>query len=167
MKPKTGRKGIGHKGQAALEYLMTYGWAILIILAILVVIGTFVWPQITQAQSSESCAVTLPFQCVSGYYSIDKGGNLTLRLQNIGTTRYLVNATQCGIDAPVTVISPEKSLTAGNYVDLTFNCASKVDPNAVAGKDTFKEDVSITYYPPEGKEMYTKVQRISLVVKYK
>ena len=166
-KPIRGGKKV-RRGQAALEYLMTYGWAILIILAILVVIGTFVWPQITQAQSAESCAVTLPFQCVTGYYSIDHNGNLTLRLQNVGTTRFLINATQCG-DAAVVPVVPEKSLTAGGYVDLNFNCAASKNFNsaAVSGKDVFKETVSITYYPPEGKDLYTKMQQISLIVRYK
>lgn len=152
-------KIVRKRGQAALEYLLTYGWAILIILAIMAVLVYLVRPQ-----QVEMCAAALPFQCKTDYVKIKTDGNLTLRLENIGATKYVINETKCG--TKVTVL-PNIVLSPGSNVVLYFNCTNKIVGTPVAGKDIFKDDddVSFVYYP-YGEQDFTKVQQIDLVVKY-
>lgn len=149
----------GKKGQAALEYLMTYGWALLIILAIMAVLVYLVKPQ-----QVEACNVALPFQCEPDHYKIKGDGNLTLRLNNMGTTRYVITETKCG--TKTTALS-NVVLSPGSNVILYFNCTNKVTGTHVAGKDVFKDDddISFVYYPEDNAD-FTKVQLIDIVVKY-
>jgi hypothetical protein len=147
------------RGQAALEYLMTYGWAILVILAVLSILLYVVRPQ-----AVETCNVALPFQCIPDYYKIDSTGNLTLRLKNVGTTRLAINYTKCGNS--ITSFSPAKILSAGGEIDLSFNCSAELAKmgQVTPGKDVFKSTLEVGYYPSESPE-YFKITTIDIGVK--
>lgn len=147
------------KGQAAMEYLMTYGWAILIVLAIMAILIYMVRPQ-----QMETCNVAVPLQCEPEHYTVDTSGNLTIRIKNMGTVSYSIISSKCGTN--VYNYNPPLFLSPAGYVDVYFNCTGKVESNAVPGKDVFKEAVSITYYPTDA-QTFTKTQQIEVVVKYK
>ncbi|MEM2174907.1 MAG: hypothetical protein QXI58_04715 [Candidatus Micrarchaeia archaeon] len=149
------------KGQAALEYLMTYGWAILVVLAIISILIYVVRPQYV-----ETCNVALPFQCVPEYYKIDTNGNLTLRLRNVGTTRFVINSTKCGNSVKV-YGKEDKILASGGTVDLEFNCSEEVKKmgTVTPGKDIFKTTLEITYYP-YGSPEYSKKINIEVGIKF-
>jgi hypothetical protein len=148
------------KGQAAMEYLMTYGWAILIVLAIMGILVYLVRPQ-----QVESCNVALPFQCEQNKYTINSSQILKLSLVNLGSIAYNITTAKCGSSTTNlnTVITP------GSNATLNISCAgstniipsSQVQP----GKDVFKDTISITYYPV-GSPEFQKTQQIEIVVKY-
>jgi len=146
------------KGQAAMEYLMTYGWAILIVLAI---IGILVY--LVRPQQVESCNVALPFQCEQNKYAINSSQIVKLSLVNLGSIAYNITNAKCGSSTSTlnTVITP------GSNATLTINCAGSTNiiTNPQAGKDVFKDTISITYYPV-GSPDFQKTQQIEIVVKY-
>ena len=76
-------------GQASLEYLLTYGWALL---AVLVAIGALAY--FTGGFGSwapDTCTVTPPFACVEAKAQED--GTILLGIQNGGEDLGLVNLT--------------------------------------------------------------------------
>jgi hypothetical protein len=156
-----GRIGKRSRGQAAMEYLMTYGWAILIVLAIMGVLIYLVRPQ-----KVESCNVGVPLQCEPEHYIIDRTGNLTIRLTNIGSVRYIIQNTTCA-NSTYTYPGANLSLSAGGGVDVYFNCSASpsLNPTATAGRDTFQQTVDITYYPADAPA-FIKAQKIDVVVRY-
>lgn len=149
----------GKKGQAALEYLLTYGWAILLVVAIIAILLTVV-----TVPKFENCYIATPFQCEKGFYRIQTDGNLTIEIKNFDTTTYEVNSTVCG--SKTTSLS-DVSLPAGGSTVLYFNCTNKVPASVTRGKDFFKDngDVYFTYYPV-GRPEFAKVQYIQIQVAY-
>ncbi|GEM_PF-3285199 len=75
-----------NKGQSALEYLMTYGWAVI---AILVVIGLLYWLTSQQASSQANCATGFPNVSIIAN-SLTKTG-LQMQLVN-GTGKSITSA---------------------------------------------------------------------------
>jgi hypothetical protein len=154
------------RGQAAMEYLMTYGWAILIVLAIMGILVYLVKPQ-----QVESCNIATPLQCETERYIVDTAGNLNITIANIGSVGYYITNTTCAGKLKNYNVSGDAgfSLPAGGDANVYFNCSNS--PNlvstAVSGKDTFHEsNLTITYYPV-GSPAFAKTQVIEVVVKYK
>ncbi|MCX8202329.1 MAG: hypothetical protein N3G74_00775 [Candidatus Micrarchaeota archaeon] len=146
------------KGQAAMEYLMTYGWAILIVLAIMGILVYLVRPQ-----QVETCQVTTPFQCEQDKYTINSSNFVKISLRNLGAVAYNISSVQCGtkVDPAGVIITP------GSSGVLTFNCASSSSAlqSPQPGKDTFKDKLIIKYYPV-GSPEFIKTQEIEIVVRY-
>ncbi len=116
-----------NKGQSALEYLMTYGWAVI---AILVVIGLLYW--LTTAQPTTTCSgfSNLPIT----NKKLDATG-LSLELTN-GTGRALSglvvdgNFTQAGVTSPAS--SASTTLASGEKKTVTISKALSAGEVAVA-----------------------------------
>ena len=71
------------KGQAALEFLMTYGWAILIVLVIL---ASLFFLGVFNSKTTNVCQIPAPFICQD--VKAGSGGiNIILSAQNINTAR--------------------------------------------------------------------------------
>lgn len=83
------------KLQSAMEYLTTYGWAILIIGIALVVIFSL-FPQTTQSQE---CILPAGFSCLN--YFMAQNGMLQLNL--LQATQYPIQITAVGCSNPETV----------------------------------------------------------------
>lgn len=152
------------KGQAAMEYLMTYGWAILVVLAIMAVLVVLVRPQ-----QIPTCQISggTELQCSQGPYVVDATtGNMSIKVQNIGGVRYIVTQTTCGSNAAYVYPSPGLSLTPGSGSDVFFDCTGLVDPNAVVERDMFKESLTFTYYPADSPT-FTTSRAIEIVSPYK
>ncbi|MEN9626747.1 MAG: hypothetical protein RL557_1075 [archaeon] len=119
------------KGQAAMEFLMTYGWAILaavIAIGVLAYFGVFTPGKYT----SGNALVTAPFY-VNAWNA--KTGGVTLELQNNGGETYeiqSVDVANCGTD------STKVNVTASSKTTKTIACT------LVAG-DSFKGDITINY----------------------
>jgi hypothetical protein len=94
-------------------------------------------------------------------------GKLTIRLKNIGTTRFVINYTKCG-DIILLQGTPgnEKILPAGGEVDLVFNCSKELARmgKVTPGKDVFKATVEFGYYP-FGAIDYSKTTTIDVAIK--
>ena len=154
---------VTRKGQAAMEYLMTYGWAILIVLAIMGILVYLVRPQ-----QIESCNIAMPFQCQQEKFRIDSTQNLSVSLLNLGSIAYVITNTTCPAvgDNKITYIYPNGlEITPGSSKTVYFNCSmsSNAISNPTVGKDAFKDTVLITYYPL-GSPEFVKSQQLEIVV---
>ena len=81
------------KGQAAMEFLMTYGWAILaavIVIAVLASFGVFS----PSKYVPQTCVISAPFGCVKNQIAASDGGDtITLVITNGGGEDLYVNST--------------------------------------------------------------------------
>jgi len=126
------------RGQAAMEFLMTYGWAILaaiIAIGVLAYFGVFSPGQYI----GSSAIVTAPFyanawnvDATSVNIELQNNGGETLVIERIALTD-LNGADSC------TAIGQQLPLNSGNTAAYSITCQG-----LVAG-ETFKADVSITY----------------------
>lgn len=122
------------KGQAAMEFLMTYGWAILaavIAIGVLAYFGVFSPGKYTTGTS----IVTPPFYVNA--WNAKASAGVTLELKNNGGETYnitSVTVTNCGSNADSTII------TTGSSSTLTIICS----PVLTEGNN-FKGDITIIY----------------------
>jgi len=100
------------KGQAAMEYLMTYGWALLIII---VVTAIFVG-LIMNLQAPERCDFTTPGLICNNPLPVIAGDNINVRLGN-GMQRK-INVTGIGCYPDVSAGASDAE-TAGAIKDVT------------------------------------------------
>ena len=157
--PKKGAKQVKNSnkhskyGQAAMEYLMTYGWAILVVLTIIAILAFVVRPQ-----PIETCQVQTPFECVPGSYVLTQTTDtLIVTVKNSGWEQIQLLQTACGYDdVNKTYVNPTpanwatagaKNLSVGESFNLKFNCTGKTDSYAKIGQDVFQSEVYVTYYP--------------------
>ena len=127
------------KGQAAMEFLMTYGWAILaaiIAIGVLAYFGVFSPGKYTTG----STVVNPPFYANSWNVQADIGGagsGIILELRNNGGEDFeiqSVDVTNCGTFATPTTIA------TGALQAFTIDCTG-----ALTEGDSFKGDITITY----------------------
>ena len=114
------------KAQSAMEYLMTYGWAILIIavvLAALFELGVF-----GTGGTPQACIAQAGFICASPVFSATSGGsNITFQFgQNTGQTFYSVNVFVAQEGETLTsgsanVIGVPLNMTGGGSTDVSGN----------------------------------------------
>lgn len=122
------------KGQAAMEFLMTYGWAILaavIAIGVLAYFGVF-----SPGKYVTGNAVVNPPFYVNAQ-NVKSSAGITLELKNNGGEDYRILSvviSGCGTDSTATPI------TAGSTAAVTVVC----NPVLTEG-NTFKGDITITY----------------------
>jgi len=133
------------KGQGAMEYLMTYGWAILVV----IIVGVVLWqmgvfnPGASTAASFSGFGAVKPVEwlCAPGAGATD---TVTVVLTNgaggqITSANITVGAADA-VCAPTTVAKGE-----------TSTCTiANVDCDAEASGDRFEVDVSLGYVSPTG-----------------
>ena|SRR3989338_8801529 len=133
------------KSQAAMEFLMTYGWAILIVL---VAIGAlFALGVFSGSSSPNTCQIEPPFNCLD---SKSTGGtNIVLQVGSLNSIKEVkaedvtmtVNGVIC-INNPVGFTAPgsgaASTLLPGGKIDITCNPGLDVD-------EKFNGEISITY----------------------
>ena len=127
------------KSQAAMEFLMTYGWAILVVLAAIAALAYFgvLSPEKFLPQK---CILQPGLACVSNKVETDK---VTLVISNgLGRT-LVINSIQAG-DCEKTGLTEE--MLSGK--DHTFVMDTKVGGGVCANgpsKDKFKADITLKY----------------------
>jgi len=168
MPKKAGIKSKDNKnskhGQAAMEYLMTYGWAILVVLAIVAILAFVVRPT-----TPESCQVAPPFECMPGAYVIYKDNStLVVSLKNTGREMLKILSTACAYEnnSYVGLMDINKGLSVGEIYNLQFNCTAKADPAARIGEDIYQGDIFIKYNPRLTDPSMVKTTTIRIVTKY-
>ncbi|MEA2036068.1 MAG: hypothetical protein U9O94_01060 [Nanoarchaeota archaeon] len=128
------------KGQAAMEFLMTYGWAILVVL---VAIGALAYFGVLSPDKF------LPEKCV-----ISSGSGLFCANFNVATASDdIVLLIKNSLSDPVTITgggstlgtlctqdAGDVAIAADADASVTFSCAG-----GIASGDKIKEDVSISY----------------------
>ena len=143
------------KGQAAMEFLMTYGWAILVVL---VAIGALAYFGVLSPGKflPESCVIAPGFSCED--FKIGADGSATVIIKNgakatLTSVGVLIGAV-AGVCAPVTV-------SVGSITTCTW-AAAALTPGTAG--DRFKSTVSLTYTEQGSTIAHTKTG--DLVVKY-
>jgi len=155
-------------GQAALEYLMTYGWAIVVVLAIIAILAFIVRPQ-----PVETCQIQPPFECIPGAYAVYKSNDtLVISLKNSGYEQIKLVQTACGYNGTaytnlMDVVGPSgKLLSVGDVYNLQFNCTGITESTAKIGQDVFQGDVYILYYPRASDTTLIKTTSVRIAAKY-
>jgi hypothetical protein len=130
------------KGQAAMEFLMTYGWAILVVLA---AIGALAYFGVLSPDRflPDKCTATPPFSCTA--YKVQGGGvtnDVTLFLSNSAGVDMsaLSVALTCETAAGTAVAGAPTTLQNGQAGNFTFSCAA--DPTTGL---RWKGNYTITY----------------------
>lgn len=133
------------KGQAAMEFLMTYGWAILVVLA---AIGALAYFGVLSPDRflPEKCTLPAGMACIDFAYS---NGEFTLVLQNSGgfdMTGVTVDVDGVGC---VETATGNTTLTDGQQENYVVNCTPS------SGK--FKGDIVVAYTNLQTGLEHTKV----------
>ncbi len=152
------------KGQAAMEFLMTYGWAILVVL---IAIGALVYFGVLSPERfvQDSCTLTPPFSCSqlgdfvalgaatsNVKFQVQNGAGSTVTIQ--GVTLTPSDGTTC---SRVDVVS---SITDGGKSEFVFTCGGL---NAQTPKGTkIKGDISMTYSLAGGSYNQTSSGKIAV-----
>jgi len=129
------------KGQAAMEFLMTYGWAILAAIIVIAVIAIYFRPS---NLVQNSVMVTSPFYGVGVTFSATQ---IQIEVKNNGGEDITTSAATLSFNSPSGGVCDSATgvgaLSAGSTQILTFaNC------NLNAG-DTVNADVVISYTRPD------------------
>lgn len=139
------------KGQAAMEFLMTYGWAILVVLAAIGALAYFGVLSPDRFMPSK-CLVSGGFSCVE--YKLDDTANeARIYLQNnLGVDADYVNVTaknKAGNDCTVTGGDLENVNNGAKTTVITFtNCN-------LQNSSSFNGDITVTYKKSQETETHT------------
>lgn len=131
---------MGRRGQAAMEFLMTYGWAILaaiIAIGVLAYFGVFTPGKYVGG----TAIVNAPFYVNA--WNIQAGlstdGGVVLELRNNGGESFEIQSVEvagCGTD------STSLNVSASALQSVTVNCAGGT---GLTAGETFKGDITIKY----------------------
>jgi len=127
-----------NKAQAAMEFLMTYGWAILVVL---VAIGALAYFGVLSPEKllPEKCIVATGsgLFCDKNLVTADAAGDkITMRLKNINTDPIVIKSIVVGTTC--TDAAVDTPIAAEGTADVVITCA-----NLAAGK--LKADLTIQY----------------------
>jgi len=138
----------GKKAQAAMEFLTTYGWAILILIIVIVALanlGVFRSPS-----TPNTCSVSAPFACsdiiidnssTTASTTVSVRSNITLKANNVASASiagFRVNSGQCTQGAGNALFSGTFQGNGDNVITLTCNDGS------VGNKEIGEVDVTYT-----------------------
>ncbi|MDE1856639.1 MAG: hypothetical protein KGH98_00985 [Candidatus Micrarchaeota archaeon] len=108
--------------QSAMEYLMTYGWAILILGVVLAALyATGLLSPSTLVQNT--CSFQAPFACL--YSSLSISGVLTINVEQSSASPINVTAIGCNSNGTVTnmqSISPANAIPISGNLTFTVSC---------------------------------------------
>ncbi|MDE1865872.1 MAG: hypothetical protein KGH94_04520 [Candidatus Micrarchaeota archaeon] len=138
-------RGRERSSQSAIEFLMTYGWAIVAVtvaLGVLYSLGIFGFG----ANSTSGCAVLAGFSCTKPV--LYSSGSMTIGFGQVGGTK-TITATGCSSNstAPTAWETTSITLQSGQVSNLTFQCPG------FQGKQlgsTYQGTLWIQYYGPSG-----------------
>jgi len=140
------------KGQAAMEFLMTYGWAIL---AAIIVIAVLVWILNPGAVTPESCSLNPPLTCSDQEISEARG--ITIEIENGAGEDITVTAVNIGAD----VSNPDCSaLGATNITDGAKDQFTATGCGITEGSN-YRADIQVTYTKGTGTLVHTASGKIS------
>jgi len=143
------------KGQAALEFLTTYGWAFLIIL---VMIGGLAYFGVFDISGPENCVSSVEFGCQSNIltdeYQVVKLRNNLNEAFTIKNASIISNGVSIGNCLHSNTVEPETT--------FEIYCTINLTPNK---KESLQ--IEMNYYPSTGSSAYTKTNTIQIKSKTK
>ena len=131
-------KNYNNKGQAAMEFLMTYGWAILAAVIVIGALGTYFY---FNSSTTTNFVVGAPFYGKAA--SASSSGVLSLEIENNGgETLNVTSVTVTGASSGGCTANTTSTSMAGGAVIFTLSGCTYT-----AG-ESYKGDVAITYLRP-------------------
>ncbi|MFA6073790.1 MAG: hypothetical protein WC758_06755 [Candidatus Woesearchaeota archaeon] len=106
------------KAQAAIEFLMTYGWALLMIIGIISAI--YLFSSNPKDVIPNSCSFGDSFDCVDA--QILQTGKVLVSLKNLVGTDILINSTICEYNSNKVFTQESKTVAPGELFQL--NCST-------------------------------------------
>ena len=126
------------KAQAAMEFLMTYGWAILVVL---VAIGALAYFGVLKADKflPEKCLIPASSGLFCDEFTTSSStGTITLRIKNILTDA--VNIESISLDSPSCATSAGGTIDADGVSDFSLSCSGGLAP-----QQKVKASITLTY----------------------
>lgn len=120
------------KLQSAIEYLTTYGWAILIISIALIVIFSL----ISSHPQSQECLLPSGFSCIN--YFMAQNGLLTLNF--LQSTQYPIQLTAVGCNNPEAI----GQMDSANQVDFAVPANIPIGSNYTASIQCFSNSTAFS-----------------------
>ncbi len=134
------------RGQAAMEFLMTYGWAILAAIIVIAILAIYFRPS---SLVTENAVVTAPLYAVG---TTINATSVQLEIRNNGGEDLNVTESTLTFSTPTLATCDDASANADNNMGTTLSAgASKVITYANCanmGTSTVTADVAITYTRP-------------------
>ena len=155
---------ITNKGQAALEFLTTYGWALL---AVLSIIGIIAYSGITNVSDKipESCTFSAETSC-GAFYGLEDG-RFAFEITNMQRTAINITNVSCSYtkNSPDYIINlKETTVEAGKSAVIFCNAANANNalPKVFSGNHKFQAKI---YYHFDEIEALPKVMTGEIVVR--
>ncbi len=123
------------RSQSAMEYLMTYGWAILVVL---IALGALFYLGVFSPKTPATCIATAPITCTD--VKVVAGGTATLVLGASGTSAASVDV--------ITLTSPAAGTcdpAPGDAISTATPTAISCDAGAFTANTKFAGTATITY----------------------
>ncbi|MFH1323650.1 MAG: hypothetical protein ABIH64_00230 [Nanoarchaeota archaeon] len=119
-----------------MEFLMTYGWAILVVL---IAIGALAYFGVLSPEKflPEKCVISSGSGLFCQEFSATAGTGVTLRIKNILTDS--VSVTAASTDVPSCTWTGTGAIAADGYTDFPLACTG------IASKDKIKATVTVAY----------------------
>ena len=156
------------KIQSAMEYLTTYGWALLImavVLAAMFALGVFNPGQF----AGQECLLPAGFSCLS--YFVANNGMLTLNLQQSTPTALNVTGYNCSTNSTTVKIIPQIPvnqvyMSVGSNYTFTMRCYNSAGgyANALISGTLFTGSIGINYTESQTGFPHTAYGRIAVKV---
>lgn len=132
------------RGQAALEFLLTYSWAILVVI---VIIGALAYFGVLNPKNfiPEKCTFGAGFSCTDWAYTNANRGTITLRITNslpnaIHITNFTITSESFNASSTCTWDGSPANLADGQYGDFNFT-----DCGVQAGVGKFHAAADLKY----------------------
>ena len=131
------------KGQSALEYLMTYGWALVVIVIVIAALVFLIQPS---QVGGNTCSATSGILITN--HQLSEATDLQLALSNQTATTVDGNITVTGTISGTTVVAPVKTMSLGTTQQTETVAITTPDP-IVSGK-TYSLSVTFNYPDRDG-----------------
>ena len=147
------------KGQAALEFLTTYGWAFLVIL---VMIGALAYFGVLNPRGllPSRCTFSPEIYCLE-HQTLSSTNVLNFRMRNdVGSSAtYWVNSTYLGGDNPSVICSTTTTMPVGPGKIAEYTCNFNAVASFTEG-DAAKFAINVVYLKSDGKYNQTTTGEI-------
>lgn len=138
------------KGQAAMEFLMTYGWAIL---AAVIAVGALWWLMSSSGGTVSFCSLSAPLSCEE--QTANTTSVIVVFRNGVGDA---INVTQVNATGGCTAITPNENLADGSTYTAVISCSG------LTVGDSVQEDLSVKYIKSGGSLEQTSTGTVSTEV---
>ena len=143
------------KGQAAMEFLMTYGWAIL---AAIIAIGVLAYFYFSPGDLGANAAIVNPPFYVEAWNANATGVNLGIKNGDQSTLTVTSVTVDIGTNV-CTAATPPGAMTSGGLEDVSVGCVA-----ALVVGETIKGDIVVKYIRGESTIVLSSTGSISTKV---